>query len=77
MTELNSVITSLTEQLKEAISISDEELNAQKESFAQQKKSLSANRDEIHARLEINSDMYEKIRRQQTELLKTETRGSG
>lgn len=32
------------------------------------------NRDEIHARLEINSDMYEKIRRQQTELLKTETR---
>ena len=74
MTELNSVITSLTEQLKEAINISDEELNAQKESFAQQKKSLSANRDEIHARLEINSDMYEKIRRQQTELLKTETR---
>ena len=31
MTELNSVITSLTEQLKEAINISDEELNAQKE----------------------------------------------
>lgn len=31
-------------------------------------------RDEVHARLEINSDMYEKIRRQQTELLKTETR---
>ena len=74
MTELNSVITSLTEQLKEAINISAEELNAQKESFAQQKKSLSTNRDEIHARLEINSDMYEKIRRQQTELLKTETR---
>ena len=74
MTELNSVITSLTEQLKEAINISAEELNAQKESFAQKKKSLSTNRDEIHARLEINSDMYEKIRRQQTELLKTETR---
>lgn len=34
-------------------------------------------RDEVHARLEINSDMYEKIRRQQTELLKTETVGSG
>ena len=74
MTELDSVIASLTEQLKESISISTEELNAQKENFAQQKKSLSANRDEIHARLEINSDMYEKIRRQQTELLKTETR---
>ena len=74
MTELNSVITSLTEQLKESISISTEELNAQKENFAQQKKSLSENRDEVHARLEINSDMYEKIRRQQTELLKTETR---
>ena len=74
MTELNSVITSLTEQLKESISISAEELNVRKENFAQQKKSLSANRDEIHARLEINSDMYEKIRRQQTELLKTETR---
>ena len=74
MTELDSVIASLTEQLKESISISAEELNAQKENFAQQKKSLSANRDEIHARLEINSDMYEKIRRQQTELLKTETR---
>ena len=74
MTELNSVITSLTEQLKESINISDEELNVQKENFAQQKKSLSANRDEVHARLEINSDMYEKIRRQQTELLKTETR---
>ena len=74
MTELDSVIASLTEQLKESISISDEELNAQKENFAQQKKSLSENRDEIHARLEINSDMYEKIRRQQTELLKTETR---
>ena len=74
MTELDSVIASLTEQLKEYISISAEELNAQKENFAQQKKSLSENRDEIHARLEINSDMYEKIRRQQTELLKTETR---
>ena len=37
MTELNSVITSLTEQLKESISISTEELNAQKENFAQQK----------------------------------------
>ena len=74
MTELDSVIASLTEQLKESISISTEELNAQKENFAQQKKSLSENRDEIHARLEINSDMYEKIRRQQTELLKTETR---
>ena len=74
MTELDSVIASLTEQLKESISISAEELNAQKENFAQQKKSLSANSDEIHARLEINSDMYEKIRRQQTELLKTETR---
>ena len=71
MTELDSVIASLTEQLKESISISAEELNAQKENFAQQKKSLSENRDEIHARLEINSDMYEKIRRQQTELLKT------
>lgn len=74
MTELDSVIASLTEQLKESISISAEELNVQKENFAQQKKSLSENRDEIHARLEINSDMYEKIRRQQTELLKTETR---
>ena len=74
MTELDSVIASLTEQLKESISISAEELNAQKENFAQQKKSLSENRDEVHARLEINSDMYEKIRRQQTELLKTETR---
>ena len=74
MTELDSVIASLTEQLKESISISAEELNAQKENFAQQKKSLLENRDEIHARLEINSDMYEKIRRQQTELLKTETR---
>ena len=74
MTELDSVIASLTEQLKESISISAEELNAQKENFAQQKKSLSENRDEIHARLEINSDMYEKIRKQQTELLKTETR---
>ena len=74
MTELDSVIASLTEQLKESISISAEELNVQKENFAQQKKSLSENRDEIHARLEINSDMYEKIRKQQTELLKTETR---
>ena len=74
MTELDSVIASLTEQLKESISISAEELNAQKKNFAQQKKALSANRDEIHARLEINSDMYEKFRRQQTELLKTETR---
>ena len=74
MTELDSVIASLTEQLKESISISAEELNAQKENFAQQKTSLSENRDEVHARLEINSDMYEKIRRQQTELLKTETR---
>ena len=74
MTELNSVITSLTEQLKESVDISAEELNAQKENFTQQKKALSSNRDEIHARLEINGDMYEKIRRQQTELLKTETR---
>ena len=74
MTELNSVITSLTEQLKESANISIEELNVQKENFTQQKKSLSADRDEIHARLEINGDLYEKIRRQQTELLKTETR---
>ena len=42
MTELDSVIASLTEQLKESISISDEELNAQKENFAQQKKSMPA-----------------------------------
>ena len=55
MTELDSVIASLTEQLKESISISAEELNVQKENFAQQKKSLSENRDEVHARLEINS----------------------
>ncbi len=34
MTELDSVIASLTEQLKESISISAEELNAQKENFA-------------------------------------------
>ena len=74
MTELNSVITSLTEQLKEAVNISVAELNVQKENLTQQKKALSSERDEIHARLEINSDMYEKIRRQQTELLKTETR---
>ena len=74
MTELNSVITSLTEQLKEAVNISVEELNAQKENFIQQKKAFSSERDEIHARLEINGDMYEKIRRQQTKLLKTETR---
>ena len=74
MTELNSVITSLTEQLKESVDISAEELNVQKESFIQQKKALLSDRDEIHARLEINGDMYEKIRRQQTELLKTETR---
>ncbi len=74
MTELNSVITSLAEQLKESANISIEELNVRKENFTQQKKSLSADRDEIHARLEINGDMYEKIRRQQTELLKTETR---
>lgn len=74
MTELNSVITSLTEQLKEAVNISVEELNAQKENFIQQKKAFSSERDEIHARLEINGDMYEKIRRQQTKLLKTEIR---
>ncbi len=74
MTELNSVIAALAEQLKESVNISAEELNLQKESFAQQKKELSSKRDEIHARLEINGDMYEKIRRQQTELLKTETR---
>ena len=37
MTELDSVIASLTEQLKESISISAEELNVQKENFAQQK----------------------------------------
>ena len=74
MTELDSIITSLTEQLKEAVNISVEELNVQKENFTQQKKVFSSERDEIHARLEINGDMYEKIRRQQTELLKTETR---
>lgn len=74
MTKLDSVITSLTEQLRESVDISDEELNAQKENFTQQKKALSSDRDEIHARLEINGDMYEKIRRQQTELLKTEIR---
>ena len=37
MTELDSVIASLTEQLKESISISAEELNVQKENFAQTK----------------------------------------
>ena len=31
-----------------------------KKTLHSKKKSLSANRDEIHARLEINSDMYEK-----------------
>ncbi len=74
MTELNSVITSLTEQLKESVNISSEDLEIQKESFQEQKKILSSERDEVHARLEINGDMYEKVRRQQTELMKTETR---
>ena len=59
-------LTTITDQINQN--------QQQTENFAQQKKSLSENRDEIHARLEINSDMYEKIRRQQTELLKTETR---
>ena len=31
-----------------------------KKTLHSKKKSLSENRDEIHARLEINSDMYEK-----------------
>ncbi len=74
MTELDSVITSLTEQLKESTDVSDENLNIRKESFTEQKTKLSAERDEIHARLEINRDMYEKIRRQQVLLLKTEAR---
>ena len=69
MTELDSGNSSLTEQLKEIHKyFSAEELDGSEENFAQQKKSLSENRDEIHTRLEINSDMYEKIRRQQTEL---------
>ena len=75
MTELDSVIASLTEQLKESISISAEELNAQKENFAQQK--------EITFRKYVMKSMpawkstvtcMKKYRRQQTELLKTETR---
>ena len=74
MTELNSVITSLAEQLKESVNISSEDLEIQKKGFQEQKKTLSSERDEVHARLEINGDMYEKVRRQQTELLKTETR---
>ena len=47
MTELDSVIASLTEQLKESISISAEELNAQKrKTFAQQKENhFSENRE--------------------------------
>lgn len=39
MTELDSVIASLTEQLKESISISAEELNAQKKKFCTAKES--------------------------------------
>ena len=74
MTELDSVIASLTEQLKEAVNLSEEELDVQKENFMERKKALSAERDEIHARLEINGDMYEKVCRQQAELVKTESR---
>ena len=67
MTELDSVIASLTEQLKEAVDLSEEELNVQKENLVERKKALSSERDEIHARLEINGDMYEKVCRQQAE----------
>lgn len=74
MTELDSVIASLTEQLKEAVDLSEEELNVQKENLVERKKALSSERDEIHARLEINGDMYEKVCRQQMELVKTESR---
>ena len=74
MTELDSVIASLTEQLKEAVDLSEEELNVQKENLVERKKALSSERDEIHARLEINGDMYEKVCRQQVELVKTEGR---
>lgn len=74
MTELDSVIASLTEQLKEAVDLSEEELNIQKENLVERKKALSSERDEIHARLEINGDMYEKVCRQQVELVKTESR---
>lgn len=74
MTELDSVIASLTEQLKEAVNLSEEELNIQKENLVERKKSFSSERDEVHARLEINGDMYEKVCRQQTELVKTESR---
>lgn len=74
MTELDSVIASLTEQLKEAVDLSEEELNVQKENLVERKKALSSERDEIHARLEINGDMYEKVCRQQVELVKTESR---
>ena len=61
MTELNSVITSLTEQLKEAVNISVEELNAQKKNFVQQKKAFSSERDEIHARLEPAQDLHIRV----------------
>lgn len=64
---------SLTEQLKEAVDLSEEELNVQKENLVERKKALSSERDEIHARLEINGDMYEKVCRQQMELVKTES----
>lgn len=74
MTELDSAIASLSEQLKESVNVSEEELKVQKEDFTDRKRTFLEERDEIHARLEINGDMYEKVRRQQTELLKTEER---
>lgn len=72
MTKVESAVASLSEQLREPVMLSAGELEEKKTTLLEEKTVILGLRDELHARLEMNTEMYEKIASQQKQLAKTE-----
>lgn len=72
MAKVESAIDSLSEQLRESVMLSANELEEKKTVLLEEKTGISGLRDELHARLEMNTEMYEKISSQRKQLAKTE-----
>lgn len=72
MAKVESAMDSLAGQLKEPVMLSAGELEEKKTALLEEKTDVLGFRDELHARLEMNTEMYEKIASQQKQLAKTE-----
>lgn len=72
MTKVESAVASVSEQLREPVALSAGELEEKKAALLEEKTVALGLRDELHAKLEMNTEMYEKIASQQKQLVKTE-----